>query len=67
MKYSHQDVQAESTAFVALLTACAKKKDLCRGFRVHADLLKQGLPIMGSYLADALVNMNAKCGALAKA
>eukprot|EP00250_Pteridium_aquilinum_P011492 c20103_g2_i1 orf=1-540(-) len=54
----------EVTAFVALLRACAKSKDLYRGSRVHDDILQSGLL---EQCSDALVNMYAKCGALTKA
>eukprot|EP00250_Pteridium_aquilinum_P018534 c24122_g15_i1 orf=170-754(+) len=57
----------EDTAFVALLRACAEKKDLCRGAILHADVLKRGLLERSSYVEGALVHMYAKCGALAKA
>eukprot|EP00250_Pteridium_aquilinum_P032374 c45637_g1_i1 orf=142-384(+) len=60
-------MKAEHTAFVALLRAYAKKKDLYRGARLHADILKQGLLEKSSYIAESLVNLYAKCGLLAKA
>eukprot|EP00250_Pteridium_aquilinum_P027153 c34316_g1_i1 orf=89-250(+) len=47
----------EGAAFVALLRACAKNKDLCRGTRVHYDVLKKGLL---EKCSDALVTMYAK-------
>eukprot|EP00250_Pteridium_aquilinum_P016958 c23385_g2_i1 orf=87-488(+) len=52
---------------VALLRACAMQKDLNKGTRVHADILKWGLLQTSSYVANTLVSMYAKCGALAKA
>eukprot|EP00250_Pteridium_aquilinum_P020918 c24989_g1_i1 orf=42-401(+) len=51
--------QDEAPAFVALLRACAKHKDLCRGSRVHDDILRRGLL---QKCSDALVTMYAKCG-----
>eukprot|EP00250_Pteridium_aquilinum_P018977 c24248_g11_i1 orf=92-529(+) len=54
----------QGTAFVALLRACAKKKDLQTGTRIHTDVLKRGLL---EKCSDALVTMYAKCNALAKA
>eukprot|EP00250_Pteridium_aquilinum_P011044 c19800_g1_i1 orf=75-860(+) len=54
----------KGSAFVALLRACAKNKDLYRGTRVHDDILKWGLL---ENCTDALVTMYAKCGALEKA
>eukprot|EP00250_Pteridium_aquilinum_P020930 c24989_g6_i1 orf=266-754(+) len=46
----------EGTAFVALLRACAKNKDLNRGIRLHDDILKGGLL---KQCSDALVTMYA--------
>eukprot|EP00250_Pteridium_aquilinum_P021557 c25164_g14_i2 orf=136-816(+) len=54
----------ESSSFVAVLRACAKRKDLSKGTRVHDDILRRGL--LGK-CSDALATMYAKCGVLAKA
>ena len=32
----------ENASFVALLKACAKKKDLHRGIQLHATIVKKG-------------------------
>eukprot|EP00250_Pteridium_aquilinum_P017822 c23789_g6_i1 orf=314-712(+) len=58
---------AEYTAFVCALRACAKAKDLYRGTRVHADLLRRGLVESSFCVADALVSMYVTCGALVRA
>eukprot|EP00250_Pteridium_aquilinum_P000847 c11021_g1_i1 orf=2-286(-) len=42
------------------LRACARTKDLYRGIRIHADLLKRGLLEKSRYVVDTLVNMYAK-------
>eukprot|EP00250_Pteridium_aquilinum_P032028 c44826_g1_i1 orf=1-279(-) len=39
----HTALLCEAAAFVTLLRACAKKRDLYRGIRVHNDVLKRGL------------------------
>ena len=57
----------DSTFFVALLKACAKKKDLYEGIRLHASIVKNGLLETSSYLASSLINMYAKCGMLIEA
>eukprot|EP00250_Pteridium_aquilinum_P009235 c18531_g2_i1 orf=242-409(+) len=49
------------TAFVALLRACAKSKDLHTGTRIHADILTRGLLEKSSYVANSIVSMYAKC------
>jgi pentatricopeptide repeat protein len=52
---------------VAVLKACAQKKDLCEGSRIHAYLMKKGLLENSPYLATALISMYAKCRAFPKA
>ena len=53
--------------FVDSLKVCAKDKNLCRGSRLHADILKHGLLGSSPYVATALINMYAKCGMIEKA
>ena len=53
--------------FVAMLKDCAKKKDICKGSRLHAHILKKGLLEKSPYLASSLINMYAKCGMLINA
>ena len=42
----------EDLAFISLLKACAKNKDLCKGMHLHVDIVKRGLlqksPYVGS-------------------
>mgnify|MGYP000544774971 CR=1 FL=1 len=58
----------EDFKFVALLKACAKKKNLCEGTKLHGDILKRrGLLEKSPYLACTLISMYAKCGMIAKA
>ena len=52
---------------VAFLKACAHKKDLCEGSRIHASIVRKGLLEKSPYLATTLISMYAKCGALLKA
>ena len=46
---------------------CAKKKDLFKGSKLHDDIVNLGMLEKSPYLATSLINMYAKCGALAKA
>ncbi|KAI5077971.1 hypothetical protein GOP47_0007795 [Adiantum capillus-veneris] len=65
-----QDMErAEETAMdvVAVLKSCGKTKDLHRGIRAHASLLKRALLERRSYVATALLIMYVKCGALHEA
>eukprot|EP00250_Pteridium_aquilinum_P007131 c16915_g1_i1 orf=277-783(+) len=57
----------DDVALVALLKACAKQKDLCKGSKVHADVLRNGLFTRHSGLSTSLLNMYARCGSFAKA
>ena len=54
-------------ASIALLKACAKKKDLHRGISLHGDMLKTGLIGRNRYVRSTLISMYAKCGLVAKA
>ena len=62
---SHSLMQA--SAFVESLKACAKKKDLYTGNRLHGEIVKKGLLEKNPYVATTLIHMYAKCGALSKA
>ena len=56
------------STYVSLLMSCTKKKDLCKGAKLHAHILKMGLlDKRSSYLGSALINMYAKCGNLQEA
>ena len=57
----------KDVTFVALLKDCILKKDLHKGSKVHADILKKGLLGKSPYIASALISMYAKCGSLPKA
>ena len=71
LKEKHDDEEEkkfkEGTAFVALLKACAKRKDLSKGTKVHAEVRKRGLLESNPYIFSSLVSMYAKCGDLEKA
>ncbi|MCO5566963.1 hypothetical protein L7F22_020646 [Adiantum nelumboides] len=54
-------------ALAASLKACAKKKDLHKGTKVHADIRARGLLQTDIVLGNLVINMYAKCGAVAKA
>ena len=53
--------------WVALLKDCAKKKNLYKGTRLHADILERGLLEKSPYIASILISMYTKCGEVAKA
>eukprot|EP00250_Pteridium_aquilinum_P031770 c44226_g1_i1 orf=2-535(-) len=57
----------EGRAMVASLKACTKQKDLRKGIQIHATILDKGLLQTNIYVGNHLINMYAKCGALAKA
>ena len=52
--------------FVSSLKACAEKKDLLTGNKLHVDIIRHGL-IQKPYLASSLISMYAKCGIISKA
>ena len=53
-------------AFVSSLKACAEKKDLLTGNKLHVDIVRHGL-VQKPYLASSLISMYAKCGIISKA
>ena len=53
--------------FIDLLKDCAKKKNLYKGTRLHADILERGLLEKSPYIASILISMYTKCGELAQA
>ena len=59
--------QKEISEILSNLKACAKKKDLREGIKVHAHILQRGLLTKNSHLGSSLVCMYAKCGDLVKA
>ncbi|KAI5073975.1 hypothetical protein GOP47_0011988, partial [Adiantum capillus-veneris] len=56
-----------AATLVASLKACAKRKDLDKGSKLHADIVKMRLHEKNHYISSALISMYAKCGALEKA
>jgi pentatricopeptide repeat protein len=50
--------------FAASLKACANKKDLCGGRRLHVEILRMGFLQKSPYLGSSLISMYAKCGML---
>ena len=57
----------EDFNLMTLLKACAKKKDLHEGIRLHAYIQKMGLLETSPYIASTLISMYARCGKLEKA
>ena len=57
----------KDNTFLTLLKACAVKKDLYEGTRLHLHIRKRGLLEKNPYIATGLISMYAKCGALKKA
>eukprot|EP00250_Pteridium_aquilinum_P006970 c16782_g1_i2 orf=2-343(-) len=53
----------EYTALLDLIKACSKQRDLLKGARLHADILKRGLLEKDMYVSTTLLHMYAKCGA----
>ncbi|KAI5056866.1 hypothetical protein GOP47_0028684 [Adiantum capillus-veneris] len=62
-----KDLKAIRLSLMTALKACAEKKDLYQGSRIHADIRGSGLLEKDTYLGNTLVSMYAKCGALVRA
>ena len=56
-----------NNTFVASLKACAKKKDLCEGIRLHAHILERLSLEKNPYIASTLIHMYTQCGELDRA
>eukprot|EP00250_Pteridium_aquilinum_P005543 c15617_g2_i1 orf=3-845(-) len=55
------------STLVALIKACTKLKDLEKGSRLHAEIVRTGLLESDLFVGSSLVYMYTKCGCLAKA
>ena len=66
-KIGSTSLEEDGFIFVDLLGACAERKDVHTGSKLHNDIIRKGLLRNNQYLASALVNMYAKCGILWKA
>ncbi|KAH9288068.1 hypothetical protein KI387_032185 [Taxus chinensis] len=60
------DVKPNSTTFASILPACAKMKALEQGMEIHQSIMERGI-LSDAVLANALVDMYAKCGSIHKA
>ncbi|KAJ7565312.1 hypothetical protein O6H91_02G056300 [Diphasiastrum complanatum] len=58
-----RNIQAPINAYICLLKACARRKDLTEGNRVHALIVQSGLE-SDIFLGKSLVDMYAKCGSV---
>ncbi|KAI5062622.1 hypothetical protein GOP47_0023161 [Adiantum capillus-veneris] len=56
-----------SRTLIPLLKACAKRKDLKAGIKLHTNAAAQGLLKRDPFVGNTLVDMYAKCGILTKA
>lgn len=57
----------EPLTMVASLADCARRKDLLRGNKLHADIVAKGFLENNVFVGSALLNMYAKCGKITKA
>ena len=69
MKERRETVPNAEFTLVALLKACAKKKDFHEGIRIHDEIRRRDERLLqkNPYLASTLVNMYVKCGMLSEA
>ncbi|XP_059077386.1 pentatricopeptide repeat-containing protein At3g09040, mitochondrial-like [Cryptomeria japonica] len=59
-------VNPDSTTFVSILPACAKMGALEQGMDIHQNIMERGL-LSNVVVANALVDMYAKCGSINRA
>ncbi|KAI5058786.1 hypothetical protein GOP47_0026956 [Adiantum capillus-veneris] len=63
----HKQHWQDDVALGALLKACTRQNDICRGFQLHAHIVKKALLQLNVFIGNALVHMYATSGALGKA
>uniref|UniRef100_A0ACD5YIZ5 Uncharacterized protein n=1 Tax=Avena sativa TaxID=4498 RepID=A0ACD5YIZ5_AVESA len=63
----HGDVRPNDVTMISVLGACAHLGDLGRGRQIHRRLKERGFLLNHLRLATSLVDMYAKCGAIAEA
>ena len=64
---TEKSIKRKISSIVELLKTCAKRKDLCEGAKLHADILDKCLLEKSPYIPSTLIHMYAKCGELGKA
>ena len=64
---NQQKYYQESIDAVALLKSCAKRKDLNKVCRFHAEILRRKLLEKDLFIGSTLISIYVKCGALATA
>ncbi|KAI5062732.1 hypothetical protein GOP47_0023271 [Adiantum capillus-veneris] len=62
-----EGVPPNIVTFICILKACGTTSSIHKGEQIHDEIARQGLLEKDSTLGNALVDMYAKCGALAKA
>ncbi|KAI5073976.1 hypothetical protein GOP47_0011989 [Adiantum capillus-veneris] len=65
LKTNH--TKSQNISIVAALKVCATQRDLCRGSRLHADIIQKGLLETNIFIGSCLISLYVKCGALEKA
>ncbi|KAI5078004.1 hypothetical protein GOP47_0007828 [Adiantum capillus-veneris] len=60
-------ISPDSVTFLSILRACGSLKAPDKGKQIHDEIARQGLLEKDTPLGNALVDMYAKCGSLAKA
>lgn len=60
-----EGIKPNSTTFASILSACAKMEALEQGMDIHQSITDRGI-LLGVVLANALLDMNAKCGNMDK-
>ena len=62
----HQRYQ-ENASLLGLLKDCIRERDLSKGSKIHAHILKRGFLENDVYVGSALISLYSKCGVLGKA
>ncbi|KAI5080295.1 hypothetical protein GOP47_0005774 [Adiantum capillus-veneris] len=66
-KMLHKGILPNTVTYICVLKACASLRAIEKGEQIHDEIVRQGILHENIALGTAVVDMYAKCGALAKA
>ena len=62
-----QQSYQENASLLGLLKDCIRERDLSKGSKIHAHILRRGFLENDVYVGSALISLYSKCGVLGKA
>lgn len=65
-KMQEDSIRPSTHSLIALLKACARLKDVERGWEIHVQITQKGFE-NDLFVSNSLIDMYAKCGSLSEA